>query len=114
MKNEKINFGFKYEFNDDWKDYYNDLDNVGYYYAVPNEGTNNVLIGDCWIVNKNLEVHPGFENSPVPHHINDFCNKIKIESSFPHQKDEQIDEIINSIIQIAFDSKDCHRRPPGV
>lgn len=63
--------GKVYELSQDWKDYYDEQNDgsgnfcIGYHYAKPVH-TGDYSICDCWIVNKEGEIHPGFNVSPVP------------------------------------------------
>lgn len=46
---------------------YDDEDHgTGYAFAKAAEGADGCFIADCWIVNERGEIHPGYEESPVP------------------------------------------------
>lgn len=76
---EKLCFGYRYELNDEWKEYYDNQGGVGYHYAVPTDYADNCIIGDCYIVNTEGRIHPGFNVSPVPHNISSLSNRIALE-----------------------------------
>lgn len=76
FKNNKL-----YKLNQNWCEYYDDLTDgkgnpcTGYHYAkvAPDIRGLDPYIVDCWIVNKEGKVHPGFNASPVP------INKVSVE-----------------------------------
>ena len=74
---QTLKYGYRYELNDDWKEYYDDNGGVGYHYAEPVKYANDCIIGDCWIVNAQGQRHPGFDVSPVPHNISSLSNPVK-------------------------------------
>lgn len=46
---------------------YDDEDyGTGYAFAQAAEGTDGCLIADCWIIDREGRIHPGYECSPVP------------------------------------------------
>lgn len=47
--------------------HYDDEDfGEGYGLALAADGTDGCVIADCWIVNRQGEIHPGYRESPVP------------------------------------------------
>ena len=95
MNSNVLRYGYRYELNDDWKQYYDmelfaaeysdrknsDEVEVGYHYAIPVEYADGCVIGDCWIVNAQGQVHPGFNISPVPHNISCLSNPVFLETA---------------------------------
>jgi hypothetical protein len=59
-----------YKLNSSDQEYYNQHPYSGYIYAKPVDYAVGHYIGDCWIVNKDGEIHPGYNCSPVPFNIN--------------------------------------------
>ena len=50
---------------------YDDEYGEGYGYAQAYGQCDGMTISDCWIVNKEGDIHPGMDESPVPVCIND-------------------------------------------
>lgn len=75
---EVLYYGYRYQLDEDWCQYYEQGGITGYYFAEPAEYVNGNIIGDCWIVNAQGKKHPGFNNVPVPHNISNLYNPIKI------------------------------------
>lgn len=67
----KFEKGKKYKLMPEQQEYFDSIDDgkgnpcVGYHYAIA-AMTGKFYCCDCWIVNKEGEVHPGLLNSPVP------------------------------------------------
>lgn len=74
----RIQYGYRYELNDDWKQHYSQDGHSGFDYAEPEKYADGAIIGDCWIVNSQGQVLPGM-NVPYPHNISSLSNPIKIK-----------------------------------
>jgi len=46
-----------------------DPEDERYCYAVPVDYADGMWLGDCWIVDENDKIDPGYSVSPVPFHI---------------------------------------------
>lgn len=65
----------RYIMNKGWADYYSQVDDSNpdgkrYEFCKSVSGSKGCYIADCWMMNKDGNVHPGYSNSPVPMNIN--------------------------------------------
>jgi hypothetical protein len=65
----------------DWADYYSQVDDHNpdgkrYDFCKSVKGSSGCYIADCWICDKNGNIHPGYCDSPVPMNINSLTELI--------------------------------------
>ena len=54
-----------------------------YNYAIPADYADGCTIGDCWLVDINCHVHPGYNVSPIPLHVGQLGKEIVKEDIWP-------------------------------
>lgn len=64
---------------------YDDEYGQGYAYAQSYGNCDGMIITDCWIVDKDGNIHPGMDESPVPVHIDD----VDTEAAFHTQNHQK-------------------------
>lgn len=69
-------------------EHYDDELGEGFSYAaVADETTGDgMYVADCWIINKEDKVHPGYDACPVPIHVNDLDVANGFQTTMPDRE----------------------------